>query len=595
MSTPWKNNKIKNVNLLPWAEVTILDEFGDPVGKQTPFQVDWDSVYEVDIDTDNSDFSNWVWDSMQLFKNPFSTSIINSTTDNPKQIVVAFRRTIKAQQIWLWENNGWDFSNIKISLLWSGWATRSIYDESADSTKRVSLNAEFENELFNSLLIEFYTTDTVSLSNITIQKARYNSTQMQWIDPDDELVTFWATKRKNFPVSLEEYQWDAFGRLRVSEPFTIFDSSLTTPVADDLFWSTLTNWTWSWVYTRLTSSFDMTTVATGDYVVRQTKQRFKYQPGKSHEVLITWLLSTEVGQIKKVWLLDYDNVWLWTVTNAPQNWVCFTNTEWTLSFCIYNNGVLTESVDQVNRNIDKMDWNWDSKFLLDPNWTNIFFMDMERLWVGAVRCWFVSATGEIVVAHQFRHASSWFTNVYMRTANLPVSYSITSTSWWWTMKQVCSSVISEWWFNPTWIIKTLYNETTTNISNARETIIWVRQQEDNFEYAINIDSISVLATTVTNWRWFICFNPTYTGTPTRTDVANSVIQESYSNFTITDLNYVIANWQFSWSISQASSEIKNALRIWKDLAWTRDEIWLVIDSLSNNENFLASMEINEFI
>jgi len=149
---------------------------------QHPTVGDASSIYSQDIDWDNSDFTDWVGDPEQLFKNPFSTSIVNNTSNNPKQIILAFKRTGNALQIGFGENNGGDFSNLKVSLLGSGGATRGIYDDSTDNTLRTSRNAIFENELYNSLLIEFHTSSIVSLSNITIQKSKYNTTQIQGKD-----------------------------------------------------------------------------------------------------------------------------------------------------------------------------------------------------------------------------------------------------------------------------------------------------------------------------------------------------------------------------------------------------------------------------
>ena len=169
--------------------ITEIDGTISNVSIQYPLSVDSNSVYVQDIDFDNSDFTDWTGDPENLFKSPFSASIVNSTSDNPKQIILAFKRTVNALQIGFGENNGGDFSNLKVSLLGSGGATRSVFDESTDDTDLTSRNSEFENELFNSLLIEFYTADTVSLSNITIQRAAYNTVQIQGIDENGAFQT----------------------------------------------------------------------------------------------------------------------------------------------------------------------------------------------------------------------------------------------------------------------------------------------------------------------------------------------------------------------------------------------------------------------
>jgi len=413
-----------------------------------------------------------------------------------------------------------------------------------------------------------------------------------WIFRNINTNAFW-----NLLVSLSE-QKDAFGRLRVSEPYTVFDNSLTSSFCDNIFWSTLTNGTGSWAYTQTTSKYTLSTTTDWDYVVRQTKQRFKYQPWKSHQILMTWLFTTETGQIKRIWLFDHDDIGLTTITNAPQNWVYFENNAWTLTFNIVNNGTVTESVAQANWNIDKLDWTWSSWFTFNVSWTNILFIDMEWLWVWAVRCWFVSNTGEIVVAHQFRHASNWFTDVYMRTANLPLSYSITSTVWAWSMSQICSTVMSEWWFNPKGSYRSIYNRTVNQIASSWiETLLGIRLKEDWFEYMTDITDISVLATSAWSWHWMLLFNPTYTGASTFTDILDSALQQSVTaGLPITNEWYVLASWFFSSKTDQASSDIQNALRLWKSLASVRDEIRLCVFNTSWwNESYVGSIWVREYL
>lgn len=147
---------------------------GKALSVQNPLPTNQASIHPSDIDFDNSVFTDWAGDPAKLFESPFSDSIVNSTGNNPKVIILAFKRTVSAVQFGFGENNGGDFSNIKISLLGSEGVTRDSFDDSLNDTKRNSLNAEVGDELFNSLKIEFFTADEVSLSNITIQKAAFN-------------------------------------------------------------------------------------------------------------------------------------------------------------------------------------------------------------------------------------------------------------------------------------------------------------------------------------------------------------------------------------------------------------------------------------
>lgn len=151
----------------------LLDPLTPPISETTTLQ-----VYESDIDLDNSDTTGWVGNLLDLFGSPFSNSLVNATTDNPKILKVAFKRSIQSIQIALGENNGGSWSNLKIVLEGSGGAERDLIDKSGDNTPLVSDNVLFDNEIYNSVRFEFYTTNTISLSNIVILKAVYSTNQI---------------------------------------------------------------------------------------------------------------------------------------------------------------------------------------------------------------------------------------------------------------------------------------------------------------------------------------------------------------------------------------------------------------------------------
>lgn len=162
------------------------------VGMYDPMPVTGRTILWNEIDYDNCDFTGWSGteeDHRKLFQSPFSTPSMEYTGgDNPKKLTLAFYDSVNLQRIGFGENNGGDFSNLKISILGSGGATRAIFDESTNNTKRTSRNAKIENEVANSLLIEFYTTDTVSLSNITLPYATYGMVQNEAQQPDGDYV-----------------------------------------------------------------------------------------------------------------------------------------------------------------------------------------------------------------------------------------------------------------------------------------------------------------------------------------------------------------------------------------------------------------------
>jgi hypothetical protein len=219
-------------------------------------------------------------------------------------------------------------------------------------------------------------------------------------------------------VSLGGTNVDAFGRLRVSQPFTLFDSSLR--YADNGKFDTSATGTGTSLYNS-DNSMSLSVAGTGS-VVRETKRVFPYQPGKSLLILNTFSMNTPVEDLKQ-----------------------------RVGYFGTQNGIFLETDDEeiyiVKRNagvdvrVAKDDWNTNTLPTLDISKSQIFFIDIEWLGVGSVRTGFV-IDGEFIITHVFHHANV-ITGTYMQTAVLPVRYEIISTGATATMKQICSSVMSE--------------------------------------------------------------------------------------------------------------------------------------------------------
>lgn len=156
--------------------VIPTSESGESASVQYPLPAGGSSVYCSDVDAEASVTTDWEdldgagdEPSCILF-NSLSSRLRNSTTDNPKSITIYFHRTVYATNLGLGCSGGGNFSNVKIVLLGSGGASRTIKDESTDNTKRTSRLYTFYKQLFNAIRLEFHTADTVTVSNVTIQK-----------------------------------------------------------------------------------------------------------------------------------------------------------------------------------------------------------------------------------------------------------------------------------------------------------------------------------------------------------------------------------------------------------------------------------------
>jgi hypothetical protein len=228
---------------------------------------------------------------------------------------------------------------------------------------------------------------------------------------------------------------DAFGRIRVAQPLTLFDSSHR--YRDNGLWATSTANGGAAVFSANEGLVNLNVNTTsGSQVLRETFKVMSYQPGKSLLVLNTFVMAPAQTNLRQ--RVGYF---------GTQNGIYIQLNNSTLSFVERSlvTGVVTETVvDQSSWNADTMDGNGPSGITLDITKAQILFMDIEWLGEGTVRVGFI-IDGNFIVCHRFNHANL-ITSTYITTASLPLRYEITNTgvtaspS---TLKQVCSSAISE--------------------------------------------------------------------------------------------------------------------------------------------------------
>jgi len=231
---------------------------------------------------------------------------------------------------------------------------------------------------------------------------------------------------------------DAFGRLRVVNPLTLFDSSHR--YHDNGLWTTSSG-------VGGTSAFDANaglvtmnvTTTSGSEILRETTKCFAYQPGKSLLVMSTFVMNAaKVGLRQRVGYFGASNGMYLELDGASGSQLAFVERS-------SSTGSLVETkVNQANWNIDPMNGTGPSGFTLDITKAQILWMDIEWLGLGTVRLGFV-INGKFVHCHSFHHANL-ITSTYITTASLPLRYEITNTAATAsssTLKQVCSTVISE--------------------------------------------------------------------------------------------------------------------------------------------------------
>lgn len=228
---------------------------------------------------------------------------------------------------------------------------------------------------------------------------------------------------------------DAFGRLRVSEPLTLFDSNHR--FSDNGLWATLTTTGGTSVFNANQGLVDLNvTASSGSSVTRETFKVFSYQPGKSLLILTTFVMNpAKTGLTQRVGYY------------GDENGFYLEQEDFTVAFIkrsLITGSIVETPVVQADWNGDRLDGSGASGITLDLTKAQILWMDLEWLGVGSVRMGFI-INGEYIVCHTFQHANV-IASTYITTASLPLRYEIENTadtSGASTLKQICSTVISE--------------------------------------------------------------------------------------------------------------------------------------------------------
>jgi hypothetical protein len=324
---------------------------------------------------------------------------------------------------------------------------------------------------------------------------------------------------------------DAFARLRVSNPQTLFDTKnifndpdLGLDVENQpLFFDNQetsgadTGTTYDANQASQTLTVAETTAGTR---VRQTKMRFNYQPGKSQLAILTFNLNGVAAHItKREGIFDANNGIFLEAVGTTISLVRRTFT---------SGSAVDNKVARANWNIDKMDGTGVSGITLDFTKTQILLIDYEWLGVGRVRVGWV-IDGLIYYCHEFLNANN-LTLVYMSTPNLPLRSEISNDGSGAadSIKQICSTVISEGGSQDLGVVRyasTAGTHVDANTENTIYAVLGIKLKSAYIGATVDILTASVQLQTATDrCEWMLYFNPTVADVFTYADETNSAVQ-----------------------------------------------------------------------
>lgn len=420
------------------------------------------------------------------------------------------------------------------------------------------------------------------------------------------------TDRYGNPIDLT---LDAFGRLRVSNPTTIFDSKqIDNANPAYLFSDTETNGTIT--YNILTSCTELLTDLNVINAVaqRQTRRYFNYQPGKSQKIDMTFQVGgsgTLVERIPRNTLIEvgyHDNAngVLFTITNTGSP---------VPAFHVRNN-TSNDAYTQSNWNIDTLDGSGDtdtnpSGFEIDFTKAQIVSFSFEWLGVGGVLFSFV-IDNRYIPCHFVPHANV-IENVYMRNPNLPMRWrarNLNPPSGQVQLNAICGSVVSEGGVQILGASRADYitSAVTTATGTIRE-LLSIRLRCNGTADGNRVEThptifpekFSVINTSNDTGNVVLLWNPTFDSAGTWAAPPGEVsgVQVCKSGRLITDVGTVLGSELFDSGFSQTSDLLGRLFALGSDYDTTGDVADIVtlglVNTSGNNTTTLASLGWKEIL
>lgn len=416
------------------------------------------------------------------------------------------------------------------------------------------------------------------------QKTSAQSTPV--VLPSDQIV--------NVNIGANPMTTDAFGRQRVSNPLTLFDSSHR--YNDNGLWNTSTTSGGAAVFNINEGLVNLNvTTTSGSQVLRETTKVFAYQPGKSMLVLNTFVMNTAKTNLRqRVGYFGIDNGYYIQLDDN------------TLSFVerSFVTGIVTENViNQSSWNVDKMNGLGPSGVTLDISKAQIMFMDIEWLGEGTVRLGFV-IDGNFILCHRFNHANL-VTTTYITTASLPLRYEITNTGITTsssTLKQVCSTVISEGGYELRGAQQAVGTPITTPRTLATAgtfyPIVSIRLKSTRLDGIAVATALSAIGNTAANFNWQVVSAGTTTGGTWVSAGASSSVEYNLTGTSFTGGRILASGYFTATASTSVSVDILRAALLSTQLerngfTSTPFEFTLTLAAGTNNETVFGSMDWEE--
>jgi hypothetical protein len=338
-------------------------------------------------------------------------------------------------------------------------------------------------------------------------------------------------------------------------------------------------------------------------VIRETTKVFSYQPGKSLLIMNSVTFNQPKANVcQRVGYFGESNG-IYLENDGNTNYlVVRTNTSST---------VTETRVAQSDWNVDKFDGTGYSTQLgyertaLDIGKANIFWIDVEWLGVGDVRCGFV-VDGKMLPAHVFHHENQ-ITVPYMTTASLPLRLEIKNTgvtesnS---TLSQICSTVISEGGYELYGTQQAVGTTITAPVdlltAGTYYPVVSIRLKQNRLDAIVILTALSILG--ITNnayYNWQVRANANTSGGGTWVSAGtDSAVEYKLGGGSVTGGRILASGFTGATTQSKSPTDIlKEALFKFQlernSLTNTAYELSLVASASTNGADIYGSMDWEE--
>jgi len=383
---------------------------------------------------------------------------------------------------------------------------------------------------------------------------------------------------------------DAFGRIRVAQPFSIFESKSIQGSGQYFFtYNQVGGGSATFVENEAMVRLDVGTT-NNDRSLRQTREYFIYEPGRSQLFIITGKMDTpKANLVQSMGAYDDDNGIFIENDGTTNNIVLRSSTSGTL---------FERRIPQSSWNLDPLDGTGPSEFDLDVSKANILTIDYQWLGVGRVRVGFSTSHGTYAYAHQFLNANL-FDSVYMNNPNLPVRWEIrnngaTGSSS--SLSAICCGIFSEGGYSPLGaVVATDIGGSTVSVGTAEEVVLAVRLKSQFNRATLIPKSFDAFQTSSDHcvFRCYIADAPTGGNWSSVSEKVEANINPGLVSSVLTGEKVQIATAYISPNSRGSAPVVESLLRVSSDYAGTSKAIVVTAETFSASSDVAAAIQWKE--